>query len=170
MECSGYILFDIECDGFFPNQLFVICITDLVTRAKKTYVGIDAIAEAIDRIGKARMVVGHFIKGFDLPVIKRLAGMSVNKDRVIDTVDLSRRLCDLPDHKLKTWGEIVGLPKLDAPLFEEFSPEMVPYCERDVEVNEIVFFVLLEIWIDQGHPPVGNDALLHEFAKIILED
>lgn len=148
MVCSGYLLFDIECDGFYPNTIFVIVIYDLVHRRRQTYVGLDEVAEAIHRLTEARMVAGHFIRGFDLPVIKRLTGAVVEKDRTVDTVTLSKKLCDLKDHKLATWGEIVGLEKLDSPLFESFTPEMVPYCERDVDVNVLVFDVLLELLIE----------------------
>lgn len=168
MPCSQFILFDLECDGFYPNNIFVICVYDLVYRTRHTYTGIDEIASAIERMLNAKMVAGHFIAGFDLPVIKRLAGAEVVKERVIDTVKLSRELCDLPNHKLKTWGELVGLPKMDAPLFEQFSPEMVPYCERDVDVNVRVFDFLVELLVERGE--VEQYPVLVEYLEAVNQN
>lgn len=159
MKCSGFLVFDVETNGFKPDTIWVIVIYDLVNKTRQSYVGLDQIAEAIERITQAKMVAGHFIAGFDLPVIKRLSGGEVLKESVLDTVPLSKKLCDLPNHKLETWGDLLGLPKLPKPDFDVFSPQMVTYCERDVDLNVLMFEVLLDMLIERNE--------VHEYPVLL---
>lgn len=84
---------------------------------------------------------------------------------VVDTLVLSK--CLNPDryggHSIEDWGKRQGLEKIDwrrravelglidyhAPKgaeFQKFHPEMVDYCERDVDVTEAVYFALIAEW------------------------
>lgn len=84
---------------------------------------------------------------------------------IVDTLVLSK--CLNPDryggHGIDAWGERLGLPKIDwrskaielglieysSPKGAEFAvyhPEMLVYNERDVDVNEMVYFALMEEW------------------------
>jgi len=149
MSNFEFVCFDIEANGFRPNTIFCICITDLVTRESRSYYG-DDIPEALILLSEAKLVVGHFIRGYDCPVIERLTDGVIVFDplQIIDTLDMSKKLTDFRKHSLQMWGEIFGLPKRESPLFESFSPEMVPYCERDVEINVMVFFHLVEKYLE----------------------
>lgn len=141
-----YILFDLECDGFKPKQIWVICMVDLITREKESFVGPDRIAEAIARLQAAKLLVGHNIKTFDIRVIEKITEdvVAFDRDKVLDTLYLSKALVKMDNHKLEGWGEILGLPKMDTPFsFYRYDPRMVPYCERDVELNLKVFDALL---------------------------
>jgi DNA polymerase I-like protein with 3'-5' exonuclease and polymerase domains len=85
-------------------------------------------------------VVGHNLIGYDLPVLKRLWGVSVAPERIVDTLVLSR-LYDpsrAGGHSLKVWGELLGFPKGDHDDWSCLSTAMIEYCERDTEVTEAV--------------------------------
>ncbi len=148
-----YLLFDIETNGFKPDTIFMIVITNLLSGERKTYIGNDEVAIAISRLMDARMLVGHGIKKFDIPVIEKLSG-AVFDAELVDTVIMSRDLCDFKKHGLEAWGELIGLPKLPSPDFTKFTPEMVPYCERDVDLNVLVFETLVDVLVetDQDKP------------------
>lgn len=141
-----YILFDLECDGFKPKRIWVISMIDLVTRQRESFVGPERIALAILRLQAAKLLVGHNIKTFDVRVIEKImeGAVSFDRDKILDTLYLSKALVKMDDHKLDTWGEILGLPKLPTPFsFYRYDPRMVPYCERDVDLNLKIFDALL---------------------------
>ena len=145
MSSWEYILFDLECNGFKPDKIWVISMVDLITREKASFVGAEAIAQAILRLQDAKLLVGHNIKTFDIRVIEKIMEGAVQFDRtrVLDTLHLSKALVTMDNHKLEGWGEILGVPKLDTPFsFYRWDPRMVPYCERDVELNLQVFLAL----------------------------
>ena len=151
-----YLLFDIETNGFKPDTIFMIVITNLFTKERQTYIGLDEIALAISRLMDARMLVGHGIKKFDIPVIQKLSGATFDAI-LVDTVEMSRDLCNLRKNGLEAWGEMVGLPKLPSPDFTQMTPEMIPYCERDVDLNVLVFETLVEVLLEtnQDKPYTG---------------
>ena len=141
----NYILFDLECDGFKPKRIWVISMIDLITREAESFVGADRIAQAIARLQDAKLLVGHNIKTFDIRVIEKITEgvVQFDRDKILDTLYLSKALVKMDNHKLEGWGEILGLPKLDTPFsFYRYDPRMVPYCERDVELNLQVFLAL----------------------------
>ena len=144
-----FLLFDVEANGFKPDTIWMIVVTNLLTRKRDTYVGLDEVAKAIDRLSKARMVVGHAIKNYDLKVFKNLVGVEIAHDRAVDTLELSKKLCNLKRHGLEYWGSLVGLPKLKSPRFDIFTEAMVPYCERDVDLNVMVFDVLVDLLVER---------------------
>ena len=140
-----YILFDLECDGFKPKQIWCICMVDLITRQRESFVGPDRIALAIVRLQAAKLLVGHNIKSFDIRVIEKITEgvVQFDRDKILDTLHLSKAMVKMDDHKLDSWGQILGKPKLNTPFsFYRFDPRMVPYCERDVDLNLDVFLAL----------------------------
>jgi DNA polymerase III epsilon subunit-like protein len=144
-----YVAFDLEADGFKPSVIFCICITDLLSMESRSYSG-DDIPEALILLAEAVMVVGHYIRGYDCPVIERLTdGMiTFTEEAKVDTLDMSKKLTSRQKHSLEIWGGDFGLPKLPSPLFERFDPKMIPYCERDVAITVKVFFHLLELYLE----------------------
>lgn len=112
------------------------------------------------------MVVGHYILGFDQFVIMKLLDIpfTVGKDtilgkpcRFIDTLYLSQYVDpDADGHSLEAWGQRLGLEKIDfkqasidagiipkdakdGDEFLQHSDVMDVYCERDVDLNLLVF-------------------------------
>lgn len=148
MSSWKYILFDLECNGFKPDTIWVICMIDLITRERKSFVGMEQIAEAILILSQADLLVGHNIKTFDIRVIEKIMEGAVTFDRnkVLDTLYLSKAMVKMDSHKLEDWGDILGVPKLDTPFsFYKFDARMIPYCERDVDLNLQVFLALWAI-------------------------
>ncbi len=146
-----FLAYDVEADGFRPKEIFCICTSNLITGENLSYYG-DEIADACVILTEADMVVGHYIRGYDCPVIEKLTGglVKFRPEAIVDTLDMSKALMSQPKHSLKEWGSIIGLPKLESPLFESFTPEMLTYCERDVEITVRIFFQLLETYVAAG--------------------
>ena len=117
------------------------------------------------------LVVGHNILGFDVFLLKCIMGIDFKVGKpdsfcgkpcqFVDTYYLSMFLWpDRPGHSVEDFGERLGLEKIDwreraiqlgligrnAPdgaQFLQFHPEMEVYCERDVDVNILVFKSLM---------------------------
>ena len=129
------IYLDLEADGLNPTRIWCV-----VTREN----GVNTVHKDPGSLCKALegsvSVVGHNLIGYDLPVLKRLWGVSVAPERIVDTLVLSR-LYDpsrAGGHSLKVWGELLGFPKGDHDDWSCLSTAMIEYCERDTEVTEAV--------------------------------
>lgn len=130
--------------------------------------------------GECPNIIGHFILGYDNFVVQNLLDVefTVGKDTVggkpvqfIDTLYLSMFLQpDRIGHSIEAFGEALGLPKIDyrekaielglidktSPKGSEFMqwhPEMDLYCERDVDVNMLVFEYLKKEWQEVYQKP-----------------
>ena len=139
------IYLDLEADGLNPTRIWCV-----VTREN----GVNTVHKDPDTLCKALegsvSVVGHNLIGYDLPVLKRLWGVSVAPERIVDTLVLSR-LYDpsrAGGHSLKVWGELLGFPKGDHDDWSCLSTAMIEYCERDVEVTEAVHQQLVKDMAD----------------------
>jgi len=129
------IYLDLEADGLNPTRIWCV-----VTREN----GVNTVHKDPGSLRRALegsvSVVGHNLIGYDLPVLKRLWGVSVAPERIVDTLVLSR-LYDPSrpgGHSLKVWGELLGFPKGDHDDWSCLSTAMIEYCERDTEVTEAV--------------------------------
>lgn len=154
------LAFDIEGNGFVPSEIFCISITDLLTLEKSFYPP-EMVPDACLRLQEADIVVGHYIRGYDCPVIERLTQglIRFTHEQKIDTLDMSKALTDNKKHSLKVWGEVFGFPKLPQPLFERYTPQMIPYCDRDVEITVMLFYHLLERYMDEPREFRNHEAL-----------
>jgi DNA polymerase I len=94
---------------------------------------------------KVRYFVGHNILGFDAAVLKAVWGIDIY---VHDDSLVMSRLWNpvLPDgHSLGAWGVRLGYPKGDNTeegFFDQFSPKLLEYCERDTELGVKVYYYL----------------------------
>lgn len=143
------IIADIETDGLKPSVIHLVGILDLDTLEYTSYQG-DEIVVGLTLMAEAELLVGHNLLGFDLPVIENLTDGLIQFDRarVVDTLMLGRKLLpDMKSQSLEEWGAVLGLPKLPSPIFERFTPEMLPYCQRDCELSKMVFDFLWELLI-----------------------
>lgn len=138
---------DIETNGLHPNIIWAVGIVDYDTDEYTAYVGEDEVPLGLMRLAEADLVVGHYFRGFDAPQIERLTEglIKFRPDQIDDTVEISRALFpELKSHKLREWGEILGYPKLESPSFDEFTPELLPYLERDVRLNKALYQFFLD--------------------------
>lgn len=151
-----FVTADSETNGIRPTRVFMIGVQCLITGQYKSFVGPDAVAEAYYRMAnESRLVVGHNFKLYDAKTVGRdLVGITIPEEKILDTLDMSKALLpSLRNHKLETLGQMVGIPKLKSPLFEEYSKEMDEYCERDVRANTGVFGFLYQIFL---HSKLGG--------------
>lgn len=138
---------DIETNGLKPDRIWMVGVLDYNTDEYQAYVGDDEVPIGLMRLAEADLVVGHNFRGYDARVIAKLTNglITIDNSKIDDTLEISRLLFpDLENHKLGTWGDILGFPKLDSPLFETFTPKMIPYCERDCRLNKVLYDFLLD--------------------------
>lgn len=161
-----YILFDIETDGLNPKIIHMISMTDLISMERKSYVGLDEVCRAIQILDEAKVVFGHAIKFFDCAVIEEMTEKTITFPAIktVDTLDMSRHLMkEMKAHGLKAWGEVLDFPKLEQPDFDKgFDESWIPYCERDVDLNVKVLFVLIEKLLEK----YAVDNLPHQFQAL----
>lgn len=167
-----FLVFDIEANGFKPDTLFCIGITDAETLEHEMFYG-DDIVKALIRLEEAELVIGHAIRTYDCPVLENLTDglLDFQDDQKLDTLDMSRALRrGQPKHGLEYWGDAIGYPKGKQPLFEKFDPEMLPYCSRDVLITVHVFFILVEEYLalpKDKRPSFRNSAAIEKFITAI---
>lgn len=107
-----------------------------------------------------KRLIGHNIIDFDMLALRLALGMdyTIYPDTVDgrecaieDTLVMSRLLN--PDrfggHGVEPWGKRLGVEKIDYQGgWEEFTPDMLYYCFRDVEVNVLIWEALKREWGD----------------------
>ena len=137
---------DLETNGFKPDRIWVVGVLDVETDEYTSYVG-DDVAVGLMRLAEADLVIGHNFKEYDAKVISKLTEsvIEIPNEKIIDTLELGRMLFpQMPNHKLATWGEMLGLAKIEYEGgFDEFNEDMLPYCERDCRVNKLLYEFLL---------------------------
>ena len=129
------IYLDLEANGLTPDTIWCV-----VTRENgETEVHLDqrSLRKALEG---SVSVCGHNLIGYDLPVLKRIWGVSVAPERIVDTLVLSRLFDPSRQggHSLRSWGETLGFPKGDHNDWSRLSQEMIDYCIQDVAVTEAV--------------------------------
>lgn len=155
------VIFDIETDSIeAPTKLWSVVVrgadTGAVLHSTHSESGSPRDHEAsLHTLMVADRIVGHNVIGYDLPVLRDLAGLRVPEDRVEDTLVLTRvlwpdlrnsdyRIDGFPkdlvgSHSLKAWGRRIGVLKgdfnHDETDWSAWTPEMQSYCEQDTLVN-----------------------------------
>jgi DNA polymerase I len=165
------LIFDIETDGFQQDATKIHClvIKDITGNWVDVYApGHGAIADGLTQLMNADLIAGHNVINFDLQIIQRLyPWFSIDESKVVDTLVLSRLIySDLRDrdggnvekgllppklwasHSLKAWGYRLGMLKGEygeqENAWDVFTPEMLEYCIRDVDVTESLYKRMLE--------------------------
>lgn len=70
----------------------------------------------------------------------------------------------------KAWGERLKLPKLDAPKFDVFSTELVPYCIRDSEICYKLLLTLVEYFLEDDPVAVAHfHNVDHPYQALLME-
>ena len=140
------VAMDIETDSLDANHIWVICSKDVNTGEAHVFRNLTSDAAEMQSFktyckGVSKYVF-HYGLGFDVPVINRLLGDTIQPSAVVDTLVVSR-LADYNismGHSLDAWGKRLGLYKGDFKDFEGgLTQEMEDYCINDVEVTVKLF-------------------------------
>ena len=160
------LIFDIEADGLTPTKLWCIVAKEL-DGTTHTF-NPDQLEQGKEFLQTADVLIGHNIIGYDIPVLERLIDFKYN-GAIEDTLVMSRLFNPVREngHSLKTWGYRVGFHKQEQPEdFDSYTPKMLEYCTRDVQLNEVVYKKLL----DEGRGFSDEClSLEHDVAKIISD-
>lgn len=143
------VVLDIETNNLLGpklKHLWIVCFKDIATNKMYTYGPGDT--SFLDIMDDITTIIGHNIMRFDMKALEVLTGWKPAPHvNLIDTLILSQildwRRFGNDGHALKRWGEHFGYPKGDYDDFEVFSAEMIPYCQRDVDLNHKVYDQLL---------------------------
>ena len=140
------IVFDIEANGLNPDKVWCIIAYERGAKEYTTWSGDDLVCfkDWIKEQGELE-VIGHNIIGYDIPVLEQLLNVDFSKCKVTDTLVMSRLAQPSREggHSLENWGQLLGFPKGEHNDWDNFSQDMVEYCEQDVRVNELVYQRLL---------------------------
>jgi len=181
------LIYDIETDGLDPTVIHCIACRDIDTKEAYSFYG-DTLDEGALFLSKAKELIGHNIMDYDMRVLRKFYPALFNEyaGKVTDTLVLSRLIWPdrrekdfklyregkltpklIGSHALKAWGYRMGTLKGDFAEqtdWQEFSMQMLEYCELDVVVN-LKLFLLIE------KAKVAKDAadLEHEIHRICLK-
>lgn len=139
------IFADIEGDNFLEDitKLWTIQIAEGVDAPVVVYAdqeGHPPLSEGLKILRECDKVVFHYGIGFDFWAINKLYPNTLRIDQIIDSVIISRLMnASSNRHNLKELGERVGKQKGDFDDFSKFSPEMVKYGKRDVEILQLAW-------------------------------
>ena len=101
------LVFDIEANGLFFDADKIWCIVAIDEHDTIYSFEPDKIKEGIELLQKADKIIGHNIIGYDIPLIKKLYNVDLDKDKeIIDTLVLSRLSNPVREggHSLEKWG------------------------------------------------------------------
>ena len=169
------LVYDIECDGLNPTQIFCIVAINPDNGQVFKY-GPNAINDGLSLLQSAECLIGHNIIGFDNLILERLHGVKLNEKKCYDTWIMSQVLDfnnpKLPknkigktSHGLAAWGQSLNYPKIDFHDFDKYSDEMMRYCIQDVKLNVRVFQILMEM----ATKAIEKNPLMREGLRIEME-
>lgn len=179
------LIFDIEGDNLLPDltKLHCICVYDIDSGASISF-DPDHLEEGLKLLQRADLIIGHNIMDYDIPAIQKIYPWFTHRS-IRDTLVMSRLVyADLKErdftlikrdlefprkyigsHSLKAWGYRLKNLKQDYEGgFEEFTQEMLEYCEQDVQVTAALWDKLLSKDFSEE-----SIHLEHEVQRIILE-
>ena len=151
---NTFLVFDLESDGLYDEVTVVHCIVihDITKQKTFTY-GPESIANALNHLETADVLIGHNLIFYDLSVLEKLYNFKFNK-QTIDTLVCSRLiwpkevLNGIDDEyypqvpgglkgspSLKAWGYRLSDHKIEFKDFSQYSEEMAAYCRQDVNVT-----------------------------------
>ena len=105
------LVFDIEANGLFFDADKIWCIVAIDEHDTIYSFEPDKIKEGIELLQKADKIIGHNIIGYDIPLIKKLYNVDLDKDKeIIDQLDLTRLSNPVREggHSLEKWGYRLG--------------------------------------------------------------
>ena len=175
-------IFDIETDGLLDTMTKVHCIVlyDIEKDKMTSFYGEETL-DALFFLKNFSEIIGHNILNFDLPALKAIFKYEPELTQIIrDTLvwsklvypnrgqrDADNKAIDKDQygrHSLKSWGQRLNFPKNEFDEFEEFTQDMLEYCENDVELNYKLYCKLLDADFSEE-----SIQLEHEIHTICLK-
>lgn len=128
-------IFDIEGDGLTPTKIWCLSIND--SKGSKSTTNYDHMRKFFT---KAKILVGHNITRWDVPVVERLLNIKIDA-LLVDTLALSWYLYpDRIKHGLEDWGEELGVPKPSITNWHNLTVEKyIHRCSTDVKINTLLW-------------------------------
>jgi|TARA_R100000479_G_scaffold141944_1_gene77677 DNA polymerase I-like protein with 3'-5' exonuclease and polymerase domains len=163
------LIFDIEANGLDPTKIFCIVALDVDTKTVHSF-GEPCVQAGLDLLQRADKLIGHNIIGYDIPAIKKVTGIDLSDKKIVDTLVLSRLFKPTREggHGLESWGYRLNYAKGDygqsEGAWEEYTEDMLHYCENDVKLNYKVYNALK---FESKGFSARSVILEHEVAKII---
>ena len=109
----------------------------------------NGLSDGLKELMDAGLIIGHNVKGFDIPAISYLFDWFVPSGQVFDTKDEAKLLFpEHESHSLKPWGERLGVLKGafgSTTDWSKLTPEMLSYCEQDVVVTSALYLHLCQV-------------------------
>ena len=127
---------DIEADSLNPNIIHCIVAHSYDGGTEKVW-----IEEECQQFGDWSKHIDQFVMhngiSFDAPILNRLIGSDIKLNQIRDTLIESQLYNPIRDggHSLEAWGERLDFPKGIFNEFKYYSPEMLEYCKKDVELT-----------------------------------
>ena len=145
---ESYNVLDIETtlDHATIHGVAVTCVKRGIVSSSKWMTTPD---ELTDALANGLPIMGHNLRGFDLPVLERVWGWTPYEGaHIIDSLVLSRLANPSRDggHSLKRLAELAGREQKDQFELADFdgpvTQEMIDYCIQDTVANAAVFEML----------------------------
>lgn len=165
------LVFDIEADSLDPTKIWCIVAMDIDTGTVHSF-GQPCVEAGLDLLQRADKLIGHNIIGYDIPAIKKVAGIDLSDKKIVDTLVLSRLFKPTREggHGLESWGYRLGYKKGDygqsEGAWDQYTEEMLLYCVTDVKLNAKVYHALKQ---ESKGFTAQSVRLEHNIAKIVHE-
>jgi DNA polymerase-1 len=154
---------DWRAEGF---KVHCLVLRDLDTDEVKWFYG-DDIKIGINHLLNAKLIVGHFIQFFDLPMLEYVYQIKITTPRFDTKVMAGLMFPNINNHSLKEWGKRLDVLKDN---FHEtadwtvFTKKMLEYCKQDTKAAAAIFHHLMaQNW------PTQSIELETRVADIISE-
>ena len=161
------LVFDIETDDLKATKIHCIVAQDLDTKEIFKFPP-NKLEEGYAFLESAVKLIGHNIVGFDIPMVEKFSNVKLSNKTIVDTLVLSRLFNPVREggHRLEVWGHRLSFPKIEFEDYQEYSPEMLRYCARDVQLNTLVFEQLKK---ESKGFTKDSVSLEHSTARILKE-
>lgn len=140
---------DIETDTKH-STIWCACAEDVDTGETTTHTEARTLQELIN---KHDGIITYNGLGFDVPVMERVWGISVEGKQHVDVMVLSRLYSPAQQggHSLRSWGERLAYAKDDFTDYDGgLCEEMITYCKRDVNLTTKVWRKLTDLLSKEG--------------------
>lgn len=169
------IILDIEANGLKPTHIWCIVCKDIDTGELHVFRNLTTDTSERERftsfLEACRLVVGHNILDYDVPVICRLLGLSSSAivPKCLDTLIVSKlaNYSRAEGHSLEAYGLEFNYPKSSFSDYTKYSVELENRCIADTEINYKVYLKYLRMLKD---PKWDKSITLEHSFQLLVND